>query len=317
MNKEVLHAALAAHPGWESLSAFEMTKICCFEMTKLGLDVPGWIEIREIIGKGSSTDINRGKKAFKEEHGHLLRKYAGGLKGVPEVLAPHVLGLWQAAIEEVRKEFDLERSEWTRRIEQAEARAQHADDEREQAQTQAQLRDAQIAALQEKAASLQTVVDVERSGKEQAERMFAESRDAMTVQRQEMASQRQQMAEEVEKYRRDLDAAIGRLEGVENRALMRVEEVRAERQRTIEELEAKVKRVSEGATFAEHRFDKMLKEARAEKAAAEQQVTLLEAEMTQLQERLEKAVEVVPDPDVASAPVAPRRFARKGLVLKR
>lgn len=115
-----LLTTLEATPDWNNLTAYEMTKRCCIELTKRGRRVPSWVSIRNIIGKGSANDINRGKEDFRHEHGEVLRKM-GDVKGVPDALAPHVISLWMTAVDLVRKEFDEQVAEWQVQIAQAEA----------------------------------------------------------------------------------------------------------------------------------------------------------------------------------------------------
>src|SRR6202011_5873556 len=88
--------------------------------------IPSWTAIREVIGKGSSTDISRGVRDFRREHAEVLKQMQGITPGVPEALAPHIRGLWEAAVGAVRSEFAANVTWWEQQIEQATAQAEEA-----------------------------------------------------------------------------------------------------------------------------------------------------------------------------------------------
>lgn len=121
-----IREVLTALPEWNKLNAYEQTKACCRELTQRGVRIPSWMGIRDIIGKGSSNDINRGKEDFRREQAESLKRMNGFVEGVPEVLAPHIQGFWEAAVQYVRQEFEAQTQEWQARIEQAESEQEAA-----------------------------------------------------------------------------------------------------------------------------------------------------------------------------------------------
>lgn len=277
-----LRATLASTPDWDSLNAYEMTKRCCAELTKRGQRLPSWMMIRDIIGKGSANDINRGKEDFRREHGDALRKMSGFVKGVPETLAPHILGFWTAAISLVREEFDGQVAEWQAQIERAEAAVAYAEYERDQAVSRAEALKGQITGLQEAMNTLQGQVDTERAAREQTERMFESNL-------QELAGQRDELRAALAHSQQELRDAITRLEGVERHSLLEIDRARTEAQKKIENIEAKAKRESTDHMLEMARLSNQLRDLRAQLASATQQTALQEQENTLMRERLQRA----------------------------
>lgn len=277
-----IRIVLMSAQDWHKLNAYEMTKRCCAELTKLGRRLPSWMIIRDIIGKGSANDISRGKEDFRREHAEELRKMNGFVSGVPEVLTPHILGFWTAAIEQVRAEFNDQAADWQARIERAKAAAAHAEDEREQAVNHAAALQAQIAGLQEALATLQGRVETEHAAREQTERMFETNR-------QELAGQRDELRTALANSQKELSAAITRLEGVENHALREVVRARTEAQEKIDSIEAKASCEKNDHTIEMARVNNQLHELRAQLADATQVNALQEQENASLRERLQRA----------------------------
>lgn len=284
---EELRATLASTPDWDGLNAYEMTKRCCAELTKRGQRIPSWMNIRDIIGKGSANDINRGKEDFRREHGDALRKMSGFVKGVPEALAPHILGFWTEAISLVRKEFDGKVAEWQSQIERAEAAVANAEHERDQSFRRAEALQGQIAGLHEAMNTLQGRVETERAAREQAERMFESSRE-------ELARQCDELRAALAHTQQELSDAITRLEGVERHSLLEIDRARTEAQNKIANIEAKAKQEIADYTLEIARMNNQLRDLRTQLASANQQTALQEQENALMRERLQRA-EVLAD----------------------
>ena len=279
---EELRATLASTPDWDSLNAYEMTKRCCAELTKRGRRLPSWMNIRDIIGKGSANDINRGKEDFRREHGDALRKMSGFVKGVPEALAPHILGFWTAAISLVREEFDGQVAEWQAQIERAEAAVAYAEDERDQAVSRAEALQGQIAGLQEAMRTLQGRVDTERAAREQAERMFESNR-------QELAGQRDELRAALDQSQKKLGEAISRLEGVERRSLLEIDRARGEAKSKVAEMQAHAEKERTTLLAELNGARTRLVEFEAQLYASERKAALSDRELSSLRERLQRA----------------------------
>lgn len=277
-----IRRALMAAPDWQNLNAYERTKRCCAELTQRGQRLPSWMSLRDIIGKGSANDINRGKDDFRREHGEALTQMNGVVRGVPEALAPHILGFWTAALAEVRAEFAAQVTDWQARIERADAAAAHAEAEREQAIHHADTLHAQIEGLQAAQATLQGRVATEQAAREQAERMF-------DANRQELAEQRDELRAALAHSQKELSAAITRLEGVETHALREVMRARTEAQEKIAGIEAKASREKDEHTIEMARLNNQLRDLRAELIEASQTAAVQEQSNASLRERLERA----------------------------
>lgn len=279
---EEIKAILMAASDWNGLTAYEMTKRCCSELTKGGERLPSWMSIRDIIGKGSANDINRGKEDFRREHGDTLRKMNGFLNGVPETLAPHILGFWSAAITLVREEFDAKVEDWQSQIEHAGVAVAKAEEERDQATNYAETLLAKIIGLQEVNLTLQGRVEAEQAGREQAERMSESNR-------LELAAQRDELRSALAKSQEEFSAAITRLEGVERHALLEIERARTEAQNKIANIEAKTKRESNDYILDAARMNNQLRDLRAKVSESEQRAVLLEQNNEGMKDRAERA----------------------------
>jgi DNA repair exonuclease SbcCD ATPase subunit len=141
---------LRANPAFDAGSAYVRTKLYCEAITLAGLKIPYWGAIREEIGKGSATDINRGIRDFRTEHAARLAALPTVPPDVPESLAQPLLALWGLALAKATETFEEERRNWLSDVERAEATAASAALAREDIQTAlddahrdvAQLRDA-------------------------------------------------------------------------------------------------------------------------------------------------------------------------------
>lgn len=278
----ICKATLMADPEWIGLNAYEMTKRCCGELTKQGQRLPSWMVIRDIIGKGSANDINRGKDDFRREHGDTLRKMSGFVKGVPEALAPHILGFWSAAITLVREEFDAQVEDWQAQIERAGAAVAQAEEARDQATSRAETLLAQITGLQEVNTTLQGRVETEQAARQQAERMSEANR-------LEIAGQRDSLRDALAKSQEGFSAAISRLQGVERHSLMEIERARTEAQNKITNIEAKAKRESSDYTLEIARVSNQLSELRARVTESEQRTAVLDRDNEGLRDRVKRA----------------------------
>jgi DNA repair exonuclease SbcCD ATPase subunit len=162
----VVRSRCAVNPNYEKGTAYDRTMICCEILLEDGQAIPSWMVIREIIGKGSAQDIRRGVQNFRREHGERLRKMQGVTPGVPESLAPHVRGLWEAAVAAARAEFDTNVQQWQQRIEQATIAAEQSGRALSEAQTllqttqsELEIRDKRIGSLEAEVKALESAVE--------------------------------------------------------------------------------------------------------------------------------------------------------------
>ena len=277
-----LSATLWREPVWEQLNAYEMSKRCCAELTKRGQKIPSWMHIRDIIGKGSANDINRGKRDFRQEHANVLRKMEGFVDGIPDAMTPHVLNFWTAAVSLAQERFEEQTTHWQHQVEQAKIEVQ---------QTQTVYRETmvQFDALQERADGLQSTVvalqgqlNSEQAVRKQTERMLENNKQDLIQQRDEL---RAALAHAQQEWNR----AITRLEGIEKHELLQINQARDEARRDIENIEIKAKQEYDRCLSEKSHIDRQLRDVRVQLTQANQQRVLQEQDNVAMRDRLQRA----------------------------
>lgn len=200
LDLEAIRAECLKHPKYESGTAYERTKICCQVLTEKAEPIPSWIAIREVIGKGSSTDINRGVKAFRREHADVLKQMQGVTPGVPEALAPHIRGLWEAAVGAARSEFAANVTFWEQQLEQATAQADEAMQKLSEAKASLDSLQEQLATSQSRGVSLERQVET----LQQAVRRSEDEQRTLTAQNEDLVRQKSALDATVAKFDTDL-----------------------------------------------------------------------------------------------------------------
>lgn len=279
---DTLRTSLLTVPGWGSLSAYERTKRCCAELTKSGQRLPSWMNVREIIGKGSSTDINRGIRDFRKEHGEALRKMGGMTLAIPDMLTPHILGLWDAAIQTVQSQYESKTLEWERQIEQADSRAEQAEQDYADTKADNERLQARIVGLEENVHNLNNQVAGERAGREQAERLFA-------AHSAEVQSQRERLETTLETTQSELRSALERLEGVQRHSLVQIDEARTRANNEIAKMRTQFEREKSDLEHLIANLKKTAGELREQKHESDQRFAVAEQENISLRERLTRA----------------------------
>lgn len=269
-------------PGYRDATAYVRTKHCCRILTELGESIPNWMTLREIIGKGSSTDINRGIRDFRKEHGEALRKMGGMMLAIPDAFTPHVLGLWDAALQMVQSQYDEKTQEWERQIEQADSRAEQAEQDYADTKAVNERLQTRISGLEENIQSLNNQVAGERAGREQAERLFA-------AHSAEVQSQRERLEATLETTQSELRGALERLEGVQRHSLVQIDEARTRANNEIARMRAQFDREKSDLELLIANLKKTMAELREQKSESDQRRTGAEQELSGLRERLQRA----------------------------
>jgi phage shock protein A len=176
LDHAVIRSRCAANPNFEKGTAYDRTKICCEVLLEDAQAIPSWLVIREIILKGSAQDIRRGMETFRREHGARLRKMQGVTPGVPEGLAPHVRGLWEAAVAAAREEFDTNVQQWQQQLEHATAAAEQSGQALSEAQTLVQTMQTQLETRNSRIGSLEIEVKALESA---VEKLTGEQRESL------------------------------------------------------------------------------------------------------------------------------------------
>lgn len=282
MSMDTVKSRLFASQGWQSLTAYEMTKRVCAELTTAGEKIPSWTAIRDVIGKGSANDINRAKDDFRKDHAETLRKMSGFVEGIPAQLNPIILALWSEAVAAVKSEFAQQELVWQAAIAKANDEAEQARRELEAARNETAKLGAALEGLQQANAALQQQVATEISAKQQAERLFASSSA-------ELASQRDELRNALLQAQAQTADAITRLEGVENHALRQVQEARDEASKKVEIIESKMKAQAGDHAVDIARVNRQLREAQQGLNEANGALALITQDNEHLRERALRA----------------------------
>ncbi|WP_323025730.1 DNA-binding protein [Castellaniella sp.] len=274
---------LSQTQGWDVMNAYARAKLCCAEFTRQGEAIPSWTTIRDIIGKGSSGDINRAKKDYRVEHAEALRRMEGfAHEGIPENLTPLIVGFWQEAVGHAKQSFAEQTRAWSDEIEQAHAAAQLAATERDRALTDAQTLRATVAGLEEARNALQGQVLSEQAARAQAEKMASETHEALV-------DQRERLDKALAEAKIELEKAIARLEGAERRSMMEIERIRQEASRQVSDGNARLKSEQDRYTIDMSKLSKQLQEATIHTASVQDRNQTLEKEIQALRVQLQGA----------------------------
>lgn len=223
---------LEATPEWGKLNAYERTKHCCAELTKRGERVPSWIVIRNLIGKGSSNDINRAKNDFRQEHGLTLRNKGDFSRDVPNDVTDQVSNLWVTATNHAQANFEEQIKKLQQQIESAELTITQIENERDKALANVNLLNNEITKLQNDSEILRTNAKSERLAREHVVCL-------LEANQQEISNQRERLIVTLDNSQKELKDALSRLEGTENHVLMEIGRIREDAQKKHEMLEAR------------------------------------------------------------------------------
>lgn len=290
MSNEQLKRRLTGSPDWQSLTAYDMTIRLCSELTVAGEKIPAWHTVREIIGKGSSSDINRAKDDFRKRHADELRKMGGFVEGVPEELGPHIRGFWIEAISYVRKENAAHQEACDVAVETANQRVAELAELAEKDKQAALVLQAELEGLQRAQTILQQQLVTEQSTRAQAERLLEAAQVAQSEQRKELMGA-------LERSQQELSDAITRLEGVETHALRQVQEARDDAKKKVDVAESRLKGLSSDHAIEVARLNRQLREAQQHSTEGSKAIALLEQDNDHLRQRAERAEALVQAPE--------------------
>lgn len=221
-----IKTTLVALPGWAELTAYERSKAACRELTMRGESIPMWQALRELIGKGSSLDINRGKTDFRKEHGESLRAMATFPEGMPETVKTALNGAWGAMVVAADTVVKSRIALVIQERDALESRLEESLQESKALQQQLEAVQAEIAHHLEKLSLQERQIETLEAARSQSDAWLQEARQDAALQREEMQK------------------AVDRLEGVETHMLRRIEETRQEIQkaadRELDQLKAKL-----------------------------------------------------------------------------
>lgn len=258
-------ARLIQTPGWDKMSAYERTMVCCRELTRCSYAIPGWSTLREIIEKGSGSDISRAKTDYQVElAGQVIHAEAESV-ALNLDLPPSISGLfeelWRKAVKEAGIAFGKRKVEIELELEQNQFELEQERTNAKQAVDQSNKLSLEVHTLKQQlqdSLRQNTILQAER---DQTEKLLSEGHEAVRFQteRADLIHTNSQ---------KQIREALDRLEGVENHSLREVERARFEAnalveeaalastrsidafKKRVEELKQKITALSEAATTA-------------------------------------------------------------------
>ncbi len=243
------------YPGWEKLNAYERTKIACKELTLDGAQIPGWIDMRELIGKGSAGDINRAKRDFRLEHAQELRALEDvAPAGVPTELSEHILAFWQLARKHAKAAYSEMENSLLAKVREAEDASEHAQAQALDARQALATEQARSQGLNEARDALASELQSERQARTRAELAKEQARTDAKEQVEAAQAQANEQITRLEtalaKAQADLSTALDRLEGAQRHSIMQIELARTETREVRADYEARLKRAQEDLTLS-------------------------------------------------------------------
>ncbi len=281
-NYDKVRAECEAQPGFDGGTAYTRTKACCRILLQHGEAIPSWTVIREIIGKGSSGDISRAIKDFRQEHAERLRRMDGALPGIPEHLAPLVSTLWETAVAAARAEFDAKEQRWQIQIEQADARADQAAQKLTEAEAVADRQRNQIGALDSKVATLEAQVRTEQAARQQAERLFEQHTAEMSAQRDKLEAALRENQTEMQK-------ALERFDGERRYSMLQIDEARTKAANDVAAVRSQAQREKSALELDVARLGQTVADLRSKVNDADRKLAVAMQDATGLRERLGRA----------------------------
>lgn len=229
----VLPATLKQTPGWATMSAYARTKLLCRALARQGVKIPGWMAIRDLIEKGSATDINRAKRDHAEEQGKELSEADVLAAGLPEVLAKPMRDVYQAAVAYVESSYANRVAEWRFQLDRAGEHVAQAEAAQMASQDERNRLKAQVEGLQGQLGVVSEQLNAERASSAEARRIYEDSQTLL----QEQLARRD---EESKQFRAEMESAVTRLEGVEAHSLREVDRARTEAEQKVALVERKL-----------------------------------------------------------------------------
>lgn len=255
------------------------------------------------IQQGSRTTINDELKLWKDEQTKVDALSAA----LPAPVASAMLAAWAMAVEHGEQVFDERRAEIEGELAQAAARADAADAERIDAQTEIAALREQLERTRAAEAAARADAEHERDGKDAALQRIADGEQRLASERTDAASrldgqrdayeqqlreQREALAASEARFRDELARATERLEGVQKHVMLQVAEAREVQKRTEDQLSKAVQRSERLATELETQRAELatrttqLQRATQDCASASDHVARLQTERDDLAVRL-------------------------------
>lgn len=216
-------AQLAQMPQYTRMTAYERALACCQLLQQQGLAIPGWMQIRQWIGKGSANDIHRAKQEFLQRQAVHSGTGSGDDQGqMPPTLSGTLQDWWQQVQQAARQQLEQAQADWDSRqqalqdqLQQVSAALQQIQGEREQLQQALQA--AEQAGQHWRAQALQAESALE-----------AVAQRVQSWQQQQAGQQQQWQQDQAQLQQQRLEAMRMAVEGAQAFALQQIEVSRQE-----------------------------------------------------------------------------------------
>ena len=209
-----ISAELQQLPHWDGMSAYDRALACCRLLSQYGQPIPGWMQLRQWIGKGSANDIHRAKQDFLQ--GQQPNLEAAKTESLPPALTGTLDAWWQQVRQAAADEFAAQTADWQQQLVEADARC---------AEYAQQLQDAQDVIEQQ----TQQIEDL-RQERDQSIVATRRAEDANLEAQTRLQATMQALATwqtELEQQQRELwQQAIEQLSGLQDFATTQIEQAR-------------------------------------------------------------------------------------------
>lgn len=222
-------------PGWDKATARQRSKEYCRLLLMNGAQkLPSWPEIRKIVGKGSPSDLQKGR----EDAEALMIDSIGKMLPVdaPEGLAVAFREFWQAAGQEALKQYHGFMAEKEVELEEAVRALSDAETSINQLTRDKEALAAQNVALNMDFDQARAKLAETEGGARQAKLFYEERLSELTKERDDaLSSAARNQAEMTQTIKTVEKSADERVKGVEKHSLREIERARAETKRLAEE----------------------------------------------------------------------------------
>lgn len=273
--------SLRQDPAFDLANAYERTKMYCALLTRHGRKIPYWGAIRDAIGKGSGTDINRGVRDFRVDHARALTAMPAVPPDVPAELAGPLRDIWAAAIAHAQAAFDAARLRLQEAVEQSE-------NARFEAETRLSDAESKAREAEQNAAALQSALADAQAARADAMAMAAAAQDAASASAARLIAADQTFAAERAAFERKIAEMVERLDGLQRHALKQIDDARQDFTLRQAQSRADLDAANAAARQAESARAQALADlsaARLSEAALREDVARARAEIERLQRR--------------------------------
>lgn len=210
---------LQEKPGWHQMNAKKMAIEAYIEMARHLMPIPGWDVIRKIIGKGSATDINEGKKIALIKLAEMLDNFGG--TALPQEAVHVFKNMWLAAINTASKRFEGEKKFLNNQLVEFQVQLEQALDDKMMLENTLKEQQNISHVAQEKLILAQDII-------QERDITIKEQKAVIAALENAIESERSNNEKLHEKHTFELNKSVERLNGMQKHMLSQVEAARLE-----------------------------------------------------------------------------------------